>query len=108
LLRRLESPFVLQVALSFHDALTVAQQAKAKAARVEAKASRPLFLHVAPRVALHPFLTTFSNLAVPLGGVAAAERQGALNALDMDCSGCGFDRPRSHPENVIKGANEAA
>jgi hypothetical protein len=31
-----------------------------------------------------PFLNFFSVLAAPLGGAAAAEGQGALNALDMD------------------------
>jgi len=41
LARRLASPFFLPVALSYHEALTVAQQAKADAARAEAEAARP-------------------------------------------------------------------
>jgi hypothetical protein len=39
-----------------------------------------------------------------LGGAAAAERQNALNALDMDCSSCGFGSVRSRPAMIIKGA----
>jgi hypothetical protein len=67
LARRLASPFVLPAALPFHDVLTVAQQAKANAARVEAKAFRPGKgqFHAAPRLALHLFLTTFASLAAP-------------------------------------------
>jgi hypothetical protein len=43
-----------------------------------------------------------------LGEVAAAEEQGALNALGMDSSSCGFDRARSRPAKIIKGAKKAA
>jgi hypothetical protein len=39
-----------------------------------------------------------------LGGATAAEGQGALNALGMDCSTCGFDHARSRPAMTIKGA----
>jgi hypothetical protein len=35
--------------------------------------------------------------AAPLGGAAAAEGQGAVNALDMDESSCGFCRVRRRP-----------
>jgi hypothetical protein len=43
-----------------------------------------------------------------LGGAAAAKGQGAVNALDMDCSSCGFYRTRSRPANINKGAKKAA
>jgi hypothetical protein len=43
-----------------------------------------------------------------LGGAAAAEGHDAINALDMDGSSCGFDRARSHPAMIIKGAKKAA
>jgi hypothetical protein len=43
-----------------------------------------------------------------LGGAAAAEGPGALNALDMDYSSCGFDNIRSRPAKIIKGAKKAA
>jgi hypothetical protein len=43
-----------------------------------------------------------------LGGAAAVEGQDALNALDMDFSSCGFDRFRSRPAKIIKGAKKAA
>ena len=36
------------------------------------------------------------------------EGQGAINALDIDGSSCGFDRVRSHPAKIIKGAKKAA
>ena len=36
------------------------------------------------------------------------EGQGALNALDMDCSSRGFDRARSRPAKIVKGAKKAA
>jgi hypothetical protein len=41
LARRLKPPFFLPVASSYHEVLTVAQQAKANAARAEAEAARP-------------------------------------------------------------------
>jgi hypothetical protein len=41
LARRLESPLFLPAASSYHEVLTVAQQAKANAARAEAVTSRP-------------------------------------------------------------------
>jgi hypothetical protein len=41
---------------------------------------------------INSFLTMFSVLAAPLGGAAAAEGQGALNALNMN-----YSRPRSQP-----------
>jgi hypothetical protein len=40
LARRLASPFFLPAALSYHEVLTVAQKAKANAARAEAGAAR--------------------------------------------------------------------
>jgi hypothetical protein len=43
-----------------------------------------------------------------LGGAAAVEEQGALNALDMDFKCCGFDWARSRPANTIEGAKKAA
>jgi hypothetical protein len=43
-----------------------------------------------------------------LGGAAAAEGHGAVNALDMDGSSCGFDRFRSRPAKIIKGTEKAA
>jgi hypothetical protein len=43
-----------------------------------------------------------------LGGAAAVEGQGALNALDMDCSSCGFYRARSRPAKIIEGTKKAA
>jgi hypothetical protein len=43
-----------------------------------------------------------------LGGAAAAKGQGALNALDKDCSSCGFDRARSLPAKIFKGAKKKA
>jgi hypothetical protein len=48
-----------------------------------------------------------SALTAPLGGAAAAEEQGAIKALDMGESICGFERARSHPAKVIKGAKAA-
>jgi hypothetical protein len=41
LARRLASPFVLSAASSYHEVLTVVQQAKANAARAEVEAARP-------------------------------------------------------------------
>jgi hypothetical protein len=41
LARRLASPFFLPAASSYHEVLTVAQHAKANAARAEAGAARP-------------------------------------------------------------------
>jgi hypothetical protein len=49
-----------------------------------------------------------SVLAALLGGAAAAEGQGAVNALGMDRSSCGFDRVHSRPAIAIKGAKKAA
>jgi len=43
-----------------------------------------------------------------LGGAAAAEGQGAINALDTDGSSCGFDRARSRPAKIIKGTGRVA
>jgi hypothetical protein len=43
-----------------------------------------------------------------LGEAAAAEGQGAVNALEMDGSSCGFDRDRSRPAKAIKGMEKAA
>jgi hypothetical protein len=43
-----------------------------------------------------------------LGGAAAAEGQGAVNALDMNGWSCDFDRVRSRPAKVIKGAKKVA
>jgi hypothetical protein len=41
LARRFAPPFFLPAASSYHEVLTVTQQAKANAARAEAEASRP-------------------------------------------------------------------
>jgi hypothetical protein len=43
-----------------------------------------------------------------MGGAAAAEKQCALNALDMDYSSCGFDRACNRPAKNIKGTKKAA
>jgi hypothetical protein len=43
-----------------------------------------------------------------LGGAAAAKGQGAINALGMDFSSCGFGRVRSRPAKIIKGMKKAA
>jgi hypothetical protein len=43
-----------------------------------------------------------------LGGAAAAEGQDAANALDMECSSCGFDRVRSCPAKITKDAKKVA
>jgi hypothetical protein len=43
-----------------------------------------------------------------MGGAAAAEGQYALNALDMDCSSCGFVLVRSRPAKTIEGTKKAA
>jgi hypothetical protein len=43
-----------------------------------------------------------------LSGAAAAEGQGALNALDIYCSSFGFDRDRSRWAKIINGSKKAA
>ena len=43
-----------------------------------------------------------------MGEAAAAKGQGAINALDIDGSSFGFDRVRSRPAKIIKGAKKAA
>jgi hypothetical protein len=43
-----------------------------------------------------------------LGGAAAAEGQGAVNALGIDGRSCGFDRAHSRPAKMIEGAKKAA
>jgi hypothetical protein len=43
-----------------------------------------------------------------LGEAAVAEEQDAIKVLGMDGSSCGFDRVRSRPANIIKGAKKAA
>jgi len=43
-----------------------------------------------------------------LGGAAAAEEQDALSALGIDFCSCGFDRVRSRPAMIIKGAKNSA
>jgi hypothetical protein len=43
-----------------------------------------------------------------LGGAGKAEKQGAVNALGMDKSSCGFDLVRSRPATVIKSTKKAA
>jgi hypothetical protein len=61
---------------TYHEILTVAQQAKAKAACAEAEAARPGegWLYAAPRLALNPFPHSFlCLLAAPFGRAAAAE-----------------------------------
>jgi hypothetical protein len=40
--------------------------------------------------------------------VAAAEGHGAVNALDIDESSCGFGRVRSRPATIIKATKKAA
>jgi hypothetical protein len=57
---------------------------------------------------INSFLTMFSVLAAPLGGAAAAEGQGALNALNMNYSSCDYDRVRSRPAKTIKGSKKKA
>jgi hypothetical protein len=49
---------ILPAASSYREVLTAAQQAKANAARAEAKAARPGegYFYAVPRLALHPFL----------------------------------------------------
>jgi hypothetical protein len=42
-----------------------------------------------------------------LGGAAVAEGQGAVNALDIDGSSCGFDHFHSRPAKIIKGAKKS-
>jgi hypothetical protein len=37
-----------------------------------------------------------------------AEGQGTVSALGIDESSCGFDRARSRPAMIIKGAKKAA
>jgi hypothetical protein len=69
--------FVVQ----YHEVLTVARQAKADAARAEAETAPLVRTSFVQR---RPFAAPFSVLAAPLGGAAAAEGHGALNALDMD------------------------
>ena len=66
------------------------------------------YFYAAPRLALYPFLTPFSVLAAPLSGAVAVEGQGALNALGMDSSSCGFGRVRSRLEKTIKSTKNAA
>jgi hypothetical protein len=43
-----------------------------------------------------------------LGEAAAAEGQGAVNALGMDGSSFGLNRARSRPAKIIKGARKVA
>jgi hypothetical protein len=43
-----------------------------------------------------------------VGGAATAEGQGAVNALDMGRSSCGFGRVCSRPAKILKGAKKAA
>jgi hypothetical protein len=43
-----------------------------------------------------------------LSEAATAEGKGALNALDMDFSSCGFDRTRSRLAKIIKGVKKVA
>jgi hypothetical protein len=43
-----------------------------------------------------------------LGRAAAAKEQGAVNALGMDYSRCGFKRARSRPAKIVKGAKKEA
>jgi hypothetical protein len=43
-----------------------------------------------------------------LGGAATAEGQDAANALDMDCSSCGFDLVHGRPAMIIKSTKKAA
>jgi hypothetical protein len=43
-----------------------------------------------------------------LGGAAAVAGQGAVNALEIDGSRCGFERVRSRPTKVTEGAKKAA
>jgi hypothetical protein len=43
-----------------------------------------------------------------MGGTAATDGQDAANVLDMGGSSCDFDRVRSRPAKIIKGAKKAA
>jgi hypothetical protein len=43
-----------------------------------------------------------------LGKAAAAEGQGAVNALGMGGSSCGFDRVHSRPAKIIEDSKKAA
>jgi hypothetical protein len=54
------------------------------------------------------FHLPLSVFAAPLGGAAAAEGQDAVNVLEIDGSSCDFDRARSCPAEIIKGAKKAA
>jgi hypothetical protein len=59
------------------------------------------WIYAAPCLASHPFFhLPLAVLAAPLGGASAAEEQGALSALEMDCSSCGFDRACNRPANT--------
>jgi hypothetical protein len=114
------SPFFLAPATTYPRALTLAQQAKANAARAEAEAARPdvSFIYIEPRLALPPIPhLILSVLVAPLGGAAVAGGQDTANALDVygsSCgfdhvgSSCGFDRVRSRPAKIIKSTKKAA
>ena len=66
-------------------------------------------MYAAPRLALPPIPhLPLYVLAALLGRAAAAEGQGAANALGMDYSRCGFKRFRSRPAKIAKGAKKAA
>ena len=85
LARRLASPFFLPATTSYHEVLTVAQQAESNAARTEAEASRPDegFCHAAPRPSLlrllpppYPSISLFAGTSPKsVGGVAGGTRR---------------------------------
>jgi len=85
LARCLASPFFLPATTSYHEVLTVAQQAKSNAARTEAEASRPDegFCHAAPRLSLlrllpppYPSITLFAwTSPKSVDGVAGGTRR---------------------------------
>ena len=89
----------------------MAQQAKANTARADAEAARPGEgqLYAVPHLAL-PQISHLPLyvLAAPLGEAAAADGQGALNALDVDGNRCGFDHACSRPVRIMKGAKKTA
>jgi hypothetical protein len=91
LARRLASSFFLPAASSYHEVLTVAQQAESNAARAEAEASRPDegFCHAAPRLSLHrlfpppyPSITFFAEISpTSVDGVAGRDDTPAAHSV---------------------------
>ena len=95
LARRLASAFFLPAASSYHEVLTVAQQADSNAARAEAEASRPDegFCHAAPRLSLlrllpppYPSITFCRDIA-KIYGWSGGEGRDASSTLGSDEAG---------------------